>query len=172
MSDQSSKKCPECSETIQLDAKKCKHCQADLRNLLMRHKILAGMFGGVLVMGIVSAAGSPAQSTDTVTSEPEEVISVSSSELVSAYKQNEIAADSKYKDKLLDVKGTVDSIGESFGQQYVTLKSSDFLIHVQCFLASSESEKAGTLTQGQSVTLQGRDDGMSMNISLKNCVIK
>ena len=36
------KKCPKCQEDIQLGAKKCKHCGADLRNWFMKHKILTG----------------------------------------------------------------------------------------------------------------------------------
>lgn len=174
MSDQSSKKCPKCAESIQGDAKKCKHCHADLRNWFMRHKILTGILGLFVFVGFASALGTPDEGTSssTVTVQAEEVISVTASQLVSEYKQNEIAADSKYKDKTLEVTGTVGSIAESFGKQYVTLKSDDIIISVQCFLKSSESEKAATLSQGQSVTLQGKNDGMSLNISLSNCVIK
>lgn len=168
------KNCPKCSEPIQQEAKLCKHCHADLRNWFMRHKILTGILGLFTFVIFVSALGKPNESTSpsTVTTQPEEVISVTASQLVSEYKQNEIAADSKYKDKTLEVSGTVGSIAESFGKQYVTLKSEDIIISVQCFLKSSESEKAATLYQGQSVILQGKNDGMSLNISLSNCAIK
>jgi len=50
------KKCPECQENIQLGAKKCKHCGADLHNWFMKHKIITviliflgiGMIGSAL----------------------------------------------------------------------------------------------------------------------------
>lgn len=173
MSDQT-KKCPKCSESIQVDAKKCKHCHADLRNWFLRHKILTGILGLVLFVGFTSALGSPDEgsSSSTVTTQEEEVVSVTASQLVSEYKQNEIAADSKYKGKTLEVTGSVGTIGETFGKQYVTLKSDDLIIAVQCFLKSSESEKAATLSQGQSITVQGKNDGMSLNISLSSCEIK
>lgn len=48
-------KCPVCKEDIQLGAKKCKHCGADLRNWFVRHKIITG----ILVMvgiGIIGGA--------------------------------------------------------------------------------------------------------------------
>jgi len=174
MPDQPNKKCPKCAELIQGDAKKCKHCQADLRSWFMRHKILTGILGLVVFVVAVSALGSPDKGTSssTVTVQPEEVISITSSQLVSEYQQNEIAADSKYKDKTLEVTGRVGSIAESFGKQYVTLKSDDIIITVQCFLKSSEGEKAATLSPGQSVTLQGRNDGMSFNVTLSDCTIK
>lgn len=157
-----------------MDAKRCKHCHADLRSWFARHKIISGVLGLVLFIGVVSSLDGSKDGTgsSSVTTEPEEIVSVSASQLVSEYKENEIAADSKYKGKTLEVSGSVGSIGESFGKQYVTLKSDDIIIAVQCFLKSSESEKAATLSQGQSVTLQGKNDGMSLNISLSSCVIK
>lgn len=38
------KKCPKCQEEVLKDAKKCKHCGADLRNWFMRHKIITALF--------------------------------------------------------------------------------------------------------------------------------
>ncbi len=42
-------KCPACKEDIQLGAKKCKHCGADLRNWFVRHKIITGI---LIIIGI------------------------------------------------------------------------------------------------------------------------
>ena len=33
--------CPQCKEEIQLGAKKCKHCGADMRNWFMRHPVIS-----------------------------------------------------------------------------------------------------------------------------------
>lgn len=43
------KKCSECGEDILKSAKKCKHCQADLRSWINRHPILAFI---LIIMGI------------------------------------------------------------------------------------------------------------------------
>lgn len=49
------KKCPKCQEDIRLDAKKCKHCGADLRNWFMKHKIITGILT-LFVIGIIGSA--------------------------------------------------------------------------------------------------------------------
>lgn len=49
------KNCPKCGELIQASAKRCKHCQADLRNWFARHKVLTG-FGALVVIIIVLAS--------------------------------------------------------------------------------------------------------------------
>lgn len=46
------KNCPKCGELIQASAKRCKHCQADLRNWFARHKVLTG-FMIIIVLGII-----------------------------------------------------------------------------------------------------------------------
>jgi len=48
------KKCPKCQETIQLGAKKCKHCGADLRNWFVKHKIITG----ILILFFIGIIGS------------------------------------------------------------------------------------------------------------------
>jgi hypothetical protein len=49
------KSCPKCGELIQSSAKRCKHCQADLRNWFARHKVLTG-FGALIIIVIVLAS--------------------------------------------------------------------------------------------------------------------
>lgn len=51
------KKCPKCGELIQLSAKRCKHCQADLRNWFVRHKIITGILILLVIIIVVSAGG-------------------------------------------------------------------------------------------------------------------
>jgi uncharacterized membrane protein YvbJ len=49
------KKCPKCGEEIQASAKKCKHCQSDLRNWFVRHKIMTGILAliGIVILGAI-----------------------------------------------------------------------------------------------------------------------
>ncbi len=49
------KKCSECSESIQSSATKCKHCGADLRNWFIRHKVLSGILGFILLSIIIGS---------------------------------------------------------------------------------------------------------------------
>ncbi len=62
------KKCPKCLEQIAAGAKNCKHCGADVRNWFMRHKLVSGVVGLVLVLS-VAAALVPGSDTDDADSD-------------------------------------------------------------------------------------------------------
>ncbi|OGI27079.1 MAG: hypothetical protein A2359_02220 [Candidatus Moranbacteria bacterium RIFOXYB1_FULL_43_19] len=51
------KKCPQCGEEILASAKKCKHCQADLRNWFVKHKIATAILALLVLIVIISAGG-------------------------------------------------------------------------------------------------------------------
>jgi hypothetical protein len=62
-------KCPACKEDIQLGAKKCKHCDADLRNWFIKHKIITGILI-IIGIGIIGSAmgGNETKNTSSNTS--------------------------------------------------------------------------------------------------------
>jgi uncharacterized protein (UPF0212 family) len=49
------KKCPKCLEQIAVGAKNCKHCGADVRNWFMRHKLVSGGIGFILILSVADA---------------------------------------------------------------------------------------------------------------------
>lgn len=51
------KKCPKCREDILKSAKRCKHCQGDLRNWFARHKVMTGILVIIVLIIIASAGG-------------------------------------------------------------------------------------------------------------------
>ena len=99
---------------------------------------------------------------------------VSAMALVDDYKNNEVAADEKYKGKTLKVNGFIGDIKKDITDtMYVILQSGgDYeLRNVQCFFADSEKEKLTQLSKGQVITVEGRCDGLMMNVLLRDCVI-
>lgn len=54
LSEEQTKKCPKCGETIQATAKVCKHCKVDLRNWFVKHKIMTGLMVFIVLMIIIS----------------------------------------------------------------------------------------------------------------------
>ena len=98
---------------------------------------------------------------------------ISAKELYSEYDANGVAADLKYKGKILAVTGTVDNIDKDIMDDiYVTLEGDDFIGSIQCFFADSHVGEAASLRKGQTLTIKGQCNGQLMNVLLKGCVIE
>jgi len=135
-----------------------------------RHKIISA----VLILFVIAGIGSAMSSKDDVKVEDLPVIQVSAVDLYNEYAANEIAAEEKYNNSMVEVTGVLDSIAiDLMDNMYVTLQTNQLLSSVQCYLKDTETEKASTLTAGQTVTLSGEPDGMIItNVQLKNCIIQ
>ena len=95
--------------------------------------------------------------------------------LLSEYKDNEIRADGKFKGKRIEVSGRVEDVKKDFlDNTYVTLGTGKMLEIpvVQCFLKNGQTQRAATLSKGDSVTVQGEVDGLMMNVLVRGCIIK
>ena len=177
------KSCPKCAEKIQASAKKCKHCGSDVRNWFVRHKIITGflilfIFGAFISAiddgtGNSSSRPTTSSSTSPTVEEKIESIKVTARDLFAEYEANEIAADEKYKKKVLEVSGTIEDIGKDIlDSMYVSLKTAAIFGSVQCMLEDSEQSKASTLQKGASIVVEGRNDGKLGNVILRDCVIR
>lgn len=102
---------------------------------------------------------------------PIPVISVTAAQLMSEYDANELAADQKYKGKVVKITGKVNSIQKMMGSSFVTLGSGkEFEIQsVQAFFDESYEGKLAQLQKGQSLTIQCTVDGKGMGVSAKEC---
>jgi len=102
--------------------------------------------------------GASTNTNTSSTSEPEApAIEVSANELLSAYNDNEVGANAKYKGKVLLVSATIDSIAAGFNDDpYLVLKAGgQFEFNKpQAHLAKSEHDKAVELKKGQKITLK------------------
>lgn len=167
-STEQTKKCPLCKENILIDAIKCKHCRADLRSWFAKHPIITTIivlyFFGLLIRGFKSGESN---SNNNIVA-----VKISAINLFSEYEENEIGADGRYKDKLLEVTGTIGSIGKDIlNNSYITLKTNNSICSIQCFIEDSE-EEASRLKEGQFAVIEGFNSGKLMNIILKKCKIK
>lgn len=98
--------------------------------------------------------------------------SVSAAEITQAYQDNEVAADSKYKGKTIEITGIVGDIKKDIlDDVYVIIGTGkEFEIsEVQCFVAGNMVGKAGSLAKGSRITAVGRVDGLMMNVLVKDC---
>jgi len=78
-----------------------------------------------------------------------------------------VAADAKYKGKVLDVSGTVTEIGnDMLGDAFVALYG-DGMFSVQCFF--NDKAQLAAINKGQKVQLKGVCDGLMGNVLIKKC---
>lgn len=95
----------------------------------------------------------------------EPVAKLTADQLLDDYRKNQIGADQKYKEKLIQITGKVSGIGKlPLAGYYIDLASSNEndLTGVKCVLDKDDKaaeEKAGKLKEGDTVTIAGRCDG-------------
>lgn len=89
------------------------------------------------------------------------------------YKDNELAADDKYKDKLLLVDGEVSSVNEGIGGElYVKIKIPTF-IQPQLIFKDEERKKLISLHRGQQIVAKCVGAGTTFGIpQLKDCILR
>lgn len=139
----------------------------------LRHILSLGLFGGFLFIAFGSMDDDKKIEKDVKTeiaSNP--AIEVNASKLFSDYEANGVAADAKYKDKILKVTGIVNTIDKDITDNiYVTLKGDEMFGDIQCFFSEDYLEAAANLSKGQKITVTGKCDGKLMNVMLKGCSI-
>lgn len=113
----------------------------------------------------------PANNTVETATLDEPLIVVSAREIASDYDDNEVAADQKYKGKILEVSGIVASIDSSVGDQaIVQLVGKNEFQTVSTQGNNDFTQYATTLKKGQNVVLICKGDGEVIGFpQLKNC---
>lgn len=131
---------------------------------------------GIFVFFVIIGSGGNSSKTirpaATAGTSQEEALPVTASQLMRDYEANEIAADAKYKNKLVNVSGTIANIGKDIlDTPYVSLDADSLVFGIQCMFAKSDQESLVSLSNGVRVTLQGRVSGKLGNVLVKECLI-
>ncbi len=117
--------------------------------------------------------------SETANEPEEEVIKVTAEDLYAEYEANEVAAEQKYKGKLLEITGTVDSISRDvLDDLYITLESDESgfsIASVQCYINEKDEasvNKAASLSKGDTVTIRGYVGSAILNLTVEKCTIQ
>ena len=192
-------KCKVCGKEISKGAK-CPNCGKDSRCFVSRHKVLT-VIGGLVIIGAlgsitggnsnnkisdnkqtsISVENSDSKQTSVSNEnsnkkqmEPE--LNISATELINAYKENEVKADKMYKGKIVEVNGIVDGIDSDIDDKAVVRLSDgdEFSIYtVSCYIDDENQDKACELKKGENVTIIGKADGeIAGTPVIKDCKIK
>jgi len=100
------------------------------------------------------------------------VLSTTSSELCSAYEDNELKADAEYKGKVLDVTGIIEDISRDIkGTPFVILgKGNGLAVGVKCEFSSEDETQLARLSKGEEITIRGKCVGYwIINVLLRGC---
>ena len=106
-----------------------------------------------------------------VTSDSNPSVTISASKLYKEYNENEIAADEKYKGKIIEVTGVIRDIGNDImDNAYITLVGNEYFGDIQCYF--KEKSVVAKLSKGKRITIIGSCSGLLMNVQMDNCILK
>jgi len=168
---------------IDATATKCPKCTADLRNFFAKHPIwsVIGIFFivGIVVMGLNGDTPAMQEGTSATPARVQQntapelpSLKVTAEQIFSDYTANEVAADAKYKGKVVEVSGIVGTIGKDIvNSPYVTLKAGGeySITNVQCMFTKNDEAVLATVVKGKTLSLIGKVSGKLGNILLQDC---
>ncbi|MBS1599551.1 MAG: hypothetical protein JST75_15105 [Bacteroidetes bacterium] len=100
-------------------------------------------------------------------------ISITAGDLFSQFQQDENAANKKFLDKIIEVKGTVMDVQQSGNTTSVQLDGGSGGAGINCSIAINNEKNKITLPEkGSVITIKGRCAGMLMDVNLVDCVIQ
>jgi phosphate/sulfate permease len=111
--------------------------------------------------------------SDRLTTSNMSYIKISLEQLNNEYKANEIAADQKYKNKMLEVSGTVCDIEQSsfITPANITLWDAGSHLLVMCSFSKKNKNQLVNLSKGQHVNVKGKCSANKDALSLEDCTL-
>ena len=145
----------------------------------MKNYIKNNLFYSIMLLGVffffAVASGEEETEKEVVEKlETEEAIQISSTQIYKDYDDNEVAADNKYKDKVVEVKGKIIDISKNFSDDIVIklngLINNEYeIVGVGCTFSKSHNSEAASLSKGQIITIRGKCDGKLMGPDISGC---
>ena len=106
-----------------------------------------------------------------VTSDSNPTVTISASKLYKEYNENEIAADEKYKGKIIEITGVIRDIGNDImDNAYITLVGNEYFGDIQCYF--NEKSVVAKLSKGKKITVIGSCSGLMINVQINNCIVR
>lgn len=133
----------------------------------------------LVIVGSSSENTQPTQTQTPTQNQPEqkvEAIKLNAETLRQAYKANEVNGDNLYKGKLVEISGTVDTIGKDVMKEaYITFETPESVSFdkVQCMFNQTEEAGLAQLKKGQAIKVQGTVSGATIgSVIVRNCKIQ
>lgn len=181
------KKCKSCQTEIDEKATKCPHCQTDQRNWFGKHKIITGFIVIILVMSFFSAVGSTKNdmggSVNTQSTKPEQEtkaqaaptaiptpIVLNAREFADEFDDNQVAAETKWKNKLIEFSAQISNITDS-GISFYNVASKEFS-GTQILCRVQNKDQVMSVKNGQTITVRGVVGDQTIGIiGINDCIV-
>ena len=181
-------KCKECGTEISDKAGKCPKCGAPVKKGgVSVIAIVVATFGILIVFSMISREfktdtppkkpktseqGSVSAAAETKPAMSEQTpILITAEDLYKEYEANEIAADRKYKGKLLKISGTIRDIGKTLGEPHINLATGKFSNQVIVYFPDKKyDDRLAQYSTGDNIEVTGTCKGETLGmvvISLK-----
>src|SRR5262249_37486962 len=99
----------------------------------------------------------------------DDTIHIDAGKLYADYEKNAVAADKKYKEKVVIVSGTIDRIDKDlFGNTYARLRVND-LFGVQCNFAAASADQLAKARTKMHAVIKGKVMGRLGNVIVTEC---
>ena len=98
-------------------------------------------------------------------------INITANKIIDDFSSDENTANTKYLDKIIEVKGLITSTKIDKEKGIVILHTNDDFGSVICHLSEEATKKMSSLKLGQTVTLKGICTGFLMDVILVKCEI-
>lgn len=133
----------------------------------------ASVAGDTGVAAMASARPSAKATAVEPAAAPEPAMAITADELYAAYDSNEVAADQRFKGRLVQVSGVVESVDSGISDEpIVSLAAGDYGIG-SVYAYGLESNVAATLSKGQGVSLSCTANGELLGTpALRDCSLQ
>ncbi|MCB0371383.1 MAG: hypothetical protein KDD31_00060 [Muricauda sp.] len=91
--------------------------------------------------------------------------------LLDDFESDEISANEKYLEQIIQVTGKIQKLGTANGNGTITLTNGTSIGSVICHLSEKENKKMVSLREGQEIMVKGICTGYLMDVILINCVL-
>ena len=98
-------------------------------------------------------------------------IVLTADKILNDFSSDENAANTKYLEKIIEIKGTISNIKILNDKGIVTLKTSDDFGSVMCHLSETSTKKISSFKEGQKIKIKGICTGYLMDVILVKCEI-
>ena len=134
-----------------------------------KFKILSGIFILIIIslLLLLKAYNKPHKDIRSTKAD----LALNAGHLLNEYIQDEVSANKKYTDNIIQISGEIYKISTLDGNGVITLKNKDSDSSIICQLLPEDNINALKLKKGQNVTIKGICNGFLLDVIMVRCVI-